>query len=84
MKGAWRPFENGPRNCIGQGLVMMELQIVLSLTVRAFTFQNAYDEFDAGGGRKGMKTYKGVIVFQIDEGAAHPAEYYPYKVKLTL
>jgi cytochrome P450 len=84
MKGAWRPFENGPRNCIGQGLVMMELRIVLSLTVREFSFRDAYEEFDAKGGWKGIKSYKGERVFQIDEGAAHPAEYYPCKVELNL
>jgi hypothetical protein len=63
---------------------MMELRIVLSLTVREFTFQDAYDEFYAGGRRKGIKSYQGERGFQIDEGAAHPAEYYPCKVKLTL
>ncbi|CAE7211579.1 hypothetical protein HRS9139_09248 [Pyrenophora teres f. teres] len=35
---AYRPFERGPRNCIGQELTMLEMRIVLILTVRRFDF----------------------------------------------
>ncbi|KAF6815607.1 AflN protein [Colletotrichum musicola] len=35
---AYRPFERGPRNCIGQELSMLEMRIVLVLTVRRFNF----------------------------------------------
>lgn len=35
---AWRPFERGPRACLGQTLAMDELKIVLLLTVRDFDF----------------------------------------------
>lgn len=27
VKGAWRPFEHGPRNCIAEGMVMTELKL---------------------------------------------------------
>lgn len=40
--GAWRPFERGPRACMGQGLAMEELRTVLLLTVREFEFAYAY------------------------------------------
>ena len=33
IKGAWRLFEFGPRNCIDQGLVQLELKVVLALVV---------------------------------------------------
>lgn len=44
MKDAWRPFENGPRNCIAQGLVMIELRMHLACTIREFDVADAYNE----------------------------------------
>jgi cytochrome P450 len=35
---AWRPFERGPRACLGQPLAMDELKLMLLLTVRDFDF----------------------------------------------
>jgi cytochrome P450 len=35
---AWRPFERGPRACLGQSLAMDELKIMLLLTIREFDF----------------------------------------------
>ena len=37
-KDAWRPFEKGPRSCIGEQLAMMEQRIILALCVREFDF----------------------------------------------
>ena len=36
--GAFRPFEVGPRNCIGQELAHLESRLALALTVREFDF----------------------------------------------
>lgn len=36
--GAWRPFERGPRNCIGQELAMIEAKVMLALVVRKYDF----------------------------------------------
>ncbi|KAK6210482.1 hypothetical protein LQW54_006229 [Pestalotiopsis sp. IQ-011] len=41
-KDAWRPFEKGPRNCIGQELAMLEGKIILALTAREFDFVLEY------------------------------------------
>jgi cytochrome P450 len=35
---AWRPFERGPRACLGQPLAMDELKIMLLLTIRELDF----------------------------------------------
>jgi cytochrome P450 len=51
-KNAFRPFEKGPRDCIGQELAMLESRIVLALIVRKFDFKEAYDELDRRLGRK--------------------------------
>ncbi|KAF2009336.1 cytochrome P450 [Aaosphaeria arxii CBS 175.79] len=44
VPNAWRPFEKGPRNCIGQELAMLELKIMLALTIREFDICGAFDE----------------------------------------
>lgn len=35
---AWRPFERGPRNCIGQELANLEARVILACTVRRYDF----------------------------------------------
>ncbi|KAK4208222.1 hypothetical protein QBC37DRAFT_432288 [Rhypophila decipiens] len=36
--GAWRPFERGPRNCIGQELAMIEGRVLLAVVARTYDF----------------------------------------------
>lgn len=36
--GAWRPFERGPRNCIGQELANIEVKVILALVARKYDF----------------------------------------------
>jgi hypothetical protein len=43
-KAAWRPFETGPRNCLGQALAMLIMKISLLMVVRNFDIKEAYDE----------------------------------------
>lgn len=35
---AWRPFERGPRNCIGQELANLEARVILACAVRRYNF----------------------------------------------
>ncbi|KAJ3561912.1 hypothetical protein NPX13_g8764 [Xylaria arbuscula] len=35
---AWRPFERGPRNCIGQELATLEARVIVALTIRQYDF----------------------------------------------
>jgi cytochrome P450 len=44
VKGTWRPFEVGPRSCIGQELASLELRLALALTVREFDIKEMYPE----------------------------------------
>lgn len=36
---AWRPFERGPRNCVGQELANLEARVILSCVMRRFEFE---------------------------------------------
>lgn len=97
--GAYRPFEQGPRNCIGQTLVLNELRVVLILAARKFIITPAYDEFDAEklknmsmvqkvvgrltGEDKRSKTALGERAYQTSKAGGHPADGYPCKVSLA-
>jgi len=35
---SWRPFERGPRNCIGQELANIETRVILACTARHYNF----------------------------------------------
>lgn len=84
VKGAWRPFQHGPKNCIGQSLVMLELKICLVMTLREFMITPAYEEWDKTHPRRGIKTVNGQRAYQAEKGGggAHPADGFPVKVAL--
>ena len=83
VKGAFRPFEFGPRNCIGQELAMLELKIVLILTAREFKISSVYEEWDRLHPSEGPKTVDGERAYQILAGAAHPSDGLPCRVRLA-
>jgi cytochrome P450 len=37
-RDAWRPFEKGPRSCIGEQLAMLEMRVILAMSVRNLDF----------------------------------------------
>ncbi|PVH72354.1 cytochrome P450 [Cadophora sp. DSE1049] len=80
VKGAWRPFEFGPRNCIGQTLVMQDMKTVLAMTLREFDICNAYSEWDELHPRKGLKTVLGERAYPVFVSSVHPADGFPCKV----
>ncbi|PVI05806.1 cytochrome P450 monooxygenase-like protein [Periconia macrospinosa] len=80
QKNAWRPFEFGPRACIGTELALTELKLVLALTAREFDFSEAFDEWDATHKPKGIKTVDGERAYQIQLGSAHPVDGFPVRM----
>lgn len=64
---------------MAQGLVIAEPRVVLALIAREFDFIPAYMEWDESHPRKGLW---GERVYQIEEGAAHPANHYPCRVSV--
>jgi sterigmatocystin biosynthesis cytochrome P450 monooxygenase len=78
-KDAWRPFEKGPRGCLGLELAMMEMRLVLVLMCREYEFELAYDE-DAPKGPEGHGVMGG-RGYQVVEFAAHPKGHMPMRVR---
>lgn len=85
---AWRPFEHGPRSCIGQSLALLELKIALVLTAREINVVPAYEEWDALHPKKGAGSKAGLVntvdgnrAYQAEKGAAHPADGFPVRVE---
>lgn len=74
-ENTFRPFELGPRNCIGQELAQLELRAVLALTIREFDVQSVWDEDDLTW--RGGKAYQGPLPHEI---TAHPKKYMPVRV----
>jgi cytochrome P450 len=85
VKGAWRPFEFGPRNCLGQTLAVMELKVVLAMTIRDFEIQPAYDQWDREHSGSHVRTVIGNRAYQVEGGGggAHPADRYPCKIAFS-
>ena len=81
-KGGWRPFEFGPRNCVGQTLVTLGVRIVLVMTLRQFDIHDAYEEWDKLYPSRGIKEVNGERAYQISAGGAHPANGLPCRVSL--
>lgn len=81
VKGAWRPFSQGPRNCIGQELAMLEMKVIMVMTARNFDVQLAYEEIDRAEGTKRIKTIYGERGYQIQR--AQPSNDLPCRVTQT-
>lgn len=82
VKGGWRPFEHGPRNCLGQTLVMLDVKVTLVLTAREFNIHHAYDEWDSLHPTIKVKQVNGERAYQTQKGGAHPVDGYPCRVSV--
>jgi cytochrome P450 len=75
-KNAFRSFELGPRNCIGQELAQLELKAILALTVRELDVESVFD--DNTPEVLGEKGYQVMVPGQI---TGHPKGGMPVRVK---
>ena len=86
IKGAWRPFEFGPRHCIGIKLAMIEIKLIMTLMLRLFDFKAAYEELDAKDKKNGLEmglrtTPDGERAYQVRIATAKPVDGMPVRVK---
>ena len=80
VKGAWRPFEFGPRSCIGQELAMLELKLSLVMTIRNFDFEPRFEEWEQKNGVKGPRMVNGEAGYQTLDGTPRPRNGFPCRV----
>jgi cytochrome P450 len=76
-KNAYRPFELGPRNCIGQELAQQELRAILALTVREFDVKSALPEDG--------KRVLGELAYQVmrpGDLTSHPVDGMPVRIEI--
>lgn len=97
-RDAWRPFEKGPRSCIGQELAMIESKIIMALTLREFDFTpefppppakpdtetafRAVEMVDETGEGRDRMTVEGHRAYQVLFSSAKPAGGMPGRVRL--
>lgn len=80
IKGAWRAFEFGPRNCIGQELAMMEMKLALAMTIRKYDFSARFEEWEQFNSKRGPKTINGESAYQALKGTNRPRDGFPCRV----
>ena len=78
QRGAWRPFEHGPRACIAKELSMLELKIVVCLVSRTFDISAVYEERNNSGKRR----VNGERAYQVGKG--EPSDFLPCMVKMRV
>lgn len=76
-RNAWRPFELGPRNCVGQELAQLELRAILAMTLRDLDLEPAYA--DGAPEALGEKAYQ---VMDVGDITGHIKDGFPVRVKL--
>jgi cytochrome P450 len=76
-KNAFRPFELGPRNCIGQEMAMLEFRMILAMTARDFDIDC---EFPSDSPRAlGDMAYQ---IMQPGQLSAYPKDGMPVRVRI--
>ncbi|KAF3922908.1 hypothetical protein ABW20_dc0100610 [Dactylellina cionopaga] len=78
-KEAWRPFEKGPRGCIGQELAMIETKIIMALTLRRFDIEAQRQPPAANG----IGEVAGEHVYQVLAASAKPKGGMPAIIRLA-
>ena len=78
IKGAWRPFEFGPKNCIGQELAILEMKIAMVLVLQRFDVVDSYEQVDREKPGR-IKRLHGERTYQVELGG--PSDGLPCKIK---
>ena len=82
-KGAWRPFEWGPRNCLGQELALLELKLVMVMTLRDFDITESYQAWNYLHGIKEPRAVHDERAYNVLKGTARPASGFPCRVTVA-
>ncbi len=81
VKGTWRPFEFGPRHCIGIELAMIETKVIMALMLRSFDIKPAHEELGMSTAKPGVATTPdGERAYQVLMATAKPVDGMPTRV----
>ncbi|KAI1312023.1 cytochrome P450 [Xylaria venustula] len=86
---AWRPFERGPRNCIGQEFALIEARVIIAYAARRYDFTKVgLGEVSRDGGGRLMKDANGDYqikspLYSTRQVTAKPVDGMKVKVKLA-
>ena len=82
--GAWRVFEIGLKNCIGQSLALTEIKNLLVMVLRRLDITAAYEEWDCLNSTKKLKLANSERVYQVSGGGGvqYPADRYPCRASI--
>ncbi|GAB1319198.1 Sterigmatocystin biosynthesis protein [Madurella fahalii] len=78
-RNAFRPFELGPRACIGQELALMEVKTILAMTAREFDVDSCFPR--PGAGTEGVDEVLGQSVYAVGNITGHPVGGMPCRVR---
>jgi hypothetical protein len=90
--GAFRPFERGPRSCIGQEMALIEARVVLVMAFRRFVMTACYEARDqikqdaSKWGSSGGVDVRvlGETIYQVHKATAKPRGGMPAMVRLRV
>ncbi|XDG07222.1 hypothetical protein ABKA04_006837 [Annulohypoxylon sp. FPYF3050] len=85
IENAWRPFEMGNMRCMGEGLAMIEMSLVLVLTARVLDFDFNYSEWDRLQNRDPTKQpseVNGERAYRCGEGMGCAKDQLPTRVRM--
>lgn len=82
VKGAWRAFEFGPRNCVGQGLSMLEMKLVLAMTIRKFDIRATFQEWETKKNQS-PQSVNGEKGYQVFDGTNRPRAGFPCRITMA-
>ncbi|QSZ30934.1 hypothetical protein DSL72_000493 [Monilinia vaccinii-corymbosi] len=87
-KDAWRPFERGSRDCVGQELALLEMKIIMAMSLREFDITSDYETWDRKQGRRepgdvlnGTRGMFGDRAYQELIASAKPSDGMPVRIK---
>lgn len=72
VKGAWKPFWSGRRDCLGQNLAMLAMKIALLMIARNYDITEAYDEIETGDSARQRVRERGSKGERMNYGNAYP------------
>lgn len=74
-RNAWRPFEKGPRSCIGETMAMIQTEVILVMLLGKFDFEKIW---------RGCQQVEGEKLYQNFGVTSKPKDGMPVRCRLRM